>query len=106
MPRFLEHIQDRDLWYVRRLFASRVSGLADSQRMDLGRTFRLPRTAEFHAALSMVPFSFTEYDQLREPAQLERMYHVGETLLAYDQMVCACLAGWSDHLVLVGGLLV
>jgi hypothetical protein len=73
-PRILEYVQDRDLW-----------------------RWRLPRSREFSASLSVEPRDFRAWDRLeyslRSDVSREFFFYRGEAILAYQDTLVSGLCG-------------
>jgi oligoribonuclease NrnB/cAMP/cGMP phosphodiesterase (DHH superfamily) len=69
LPKFLAHIQDRDLW-----------------------TYKIPGTAELTTYLFQQKFSFEFFEELMEPNRLEEAIQKGSNWLEYKQMTVSNVA--------------
>jgi len=63
-PKFLEYIEDRDLW-----------------------TWQLPYSREFNAAFDMVPFEFEEFEKFEDDSVFDDAVKRGSYILAYSKTV-------------------
>ena len=63
-PKFIDYIEDRDLW-----------------------KWELPNSKEFSAAFDMVPFKFKEYEKLEDAAVFDNTLKSGSHILKYSKIV-------------------
>jgi oligoribonuclease NrnB/cAMP/cGMP phosphodiesterase (DHH superfamily) len=73
-PRFLEYIQDRDLW-----------------------KWKLPYSKEFAAAFDMVDFSYEEYEKFLTDSEVDNAQERGAYILAYSKTVISKIAKHASH---------